>query len=48
MKHLGVEAVARFREKRDKIKEQMKEFRERTGLDQAIDEAIEIIDGEEA
>lgn len=46
-KYVGSEALGRFQEKRDAIVSQMEEFRERTGLEDTINQAIEVIDEEE-
>lgn len=46
-KYLGFGALKRFAEKRKAIQEQLKEFRERTNLNETINEAIRIIDEEE-
>jgi len=46
-KYLGQNARERFRKKRTEIKRVLDEFREETGLDTAIQKAIDIIDEEE-
>ncbi|MBA7493255.1 hypothetical protein ES702_03812 [subsurface metagenome] len=45
--YLGSNAVLRFRKKREKVKEKLDEFRERTGLNESIREAIALIEEEE-
>lgn len=45
--YLGEEALSRFQKKRDAIVEKLEEFRERTGLNDTINEAIDIINTEE-
>ena len=45
--YLGTDALSRFREKRNKIFQEVESFHERTGLKKAIKTAIEIIDEEE-
>jgi hypothetical protein len=45
--YLGDGAEARFREKREKVKQILEEFRERTGLNESIREAITLIEEEE-
>lgn len=45
-KYLGTHAVARFKRKRAKVKRIMEKFRERTGLNEAIQEAINLIEEE--
>lgn len=44
IKYVGDEALDRFQAKRDKIAEQLDDFRESTGLSDKINEAIDIID----
>ena len=43
VKYLGEDAIDRFRDKRQKIIDIVDEFRERTGLNSAIDDAIQVI-----
>jgi len=45
--YLGDDAEARFKEKREKIKQIFNEFRERTGLNEAIQKAIDLLIEEE-
>lgn len=45
-KYLGADALHRFKERRQEIVDEVTEFRDRTGLSGAIDNAIEIIDDE--
>jgi len=45
--YLGDDAEARFQEKRDEVKQTFDEFRERTGLNKAIQKVIDLIDKEE-
>lgn len=45
--YVGAGALARFQEKRDEIVNELTDFRERTGLDDTINGAIELIDQEE-
>lgn len=42
---LGGDAVDRFQEKRNKIKKELDKFRKKTGLDKALKDALELIDG---
>ena len=46
-KYLGDDAAARFRKRREKVSRTLEEFRERTGLNESIREAIAIIEEEE-
>lgn len=46
-KHLGKDAKDRFREKREEIVQIVNEFRDRTGLNEAIQKAIDLIEEEE-
>lgn len=45
--YLGNDAESRFRKKREKVGQTLKEFRERTGLNESIQEAITLIEKEE-
>lgn len=45
-KHLGKDAKDRFREKREEIIQIVNEFRDRTGLNEAIQKAIDLIEKE--
>lgn len=45
--YLGADALDRFEAKRQEIRDVVSEFRERTGLDDSIREAIRLIDEEE-
>ena len=45
-KYVGAEALGRFQAKRDAIVKEVDEFREKTGLEDTINEAINIIDEE--
>ena len=45
-KHLGEDAQDRFQERRDEIIRVVSEFRERTGLDESIQKAIDLIEKE--
>lgn len=45
-KHLGEDAQDRFQERRDEIIQIVSEFRERTGLDESIQKAIDLIEKE--
>jgi hypothetical protein len=47
MKYLGHDAPERFKEKRDRIRRHLEDFRERTGLNDAIEHAIETIESTE-
>lgn len=46
-KYLGDDAAARFRKRREKVSRTLEEFRERTGLNESIQEAITLIEEEE-
>jgi len=46
-KFLGIDAAERFKEKREKVGQTLEEFRERTGLNDSIQEAITLIEEEE-
>ena len=46
-KYLGDDAEARFSEKREEVKQTFDEFRERTGLNEAIQKVIDLIEKEE-
>ena len=46
-KYVGSEALDRFQAKRQEIVDELEAFRERTGLDDTITEAIELIESEE-
>lgn len=46
-KYLGDDAEARFKEKRGRVKLMFAEFREKTGLDEAIQKVIDLIEEEE-
>lgn len=46
IKYIGDDAVNRFKKKRQKIRDMVKQFREKTGLDVSIRKAIKIIDDE--
>lgn len=45
-KYIGHDSLNRFRDKRERIVTYLREFRERTGLEEAIQEAIRIIDSQ--
>ncbi|HET6991015.1 MAG TPA: hypothetical protein VFJ43_06810 [Bacteroidia bacterium] len=44
--YLGVDALGRFEAKREAVRAQFKEFMERSGLDESIEEALRLIDEE--
>lgn len=46
-RYLGADALDRFEVKRQEIRDELSDFRERTGLDEAIENAIRLIDEEE-
>jgi hypothetical protein len=46
-KYIGSDSLDRFKNKREKVKKILKEFRESTGLDKSIKKAIEIINKKE-
>lgn len=46
-KYLGNDALARFAVKRKKVKDEMMEFRERTGLDEVVQNALKLIEEDE-
>lgn len=46
-RYLGADALDRFEVKRQEIRDGLSEFRERTGLDEAIENAIRLIEREE-
>jgi hypothetical protein len=46
-KYLGKDALERFKQKREEIRKKLEDFKERTGLDDAIDEALRLIEDEE-
>jgi hypothetical protein len=43
-KYLGKDALERFKKKREEIRKRLQEFKEQTGLDDAIEEALRLID----
>jgi len=45
--YLGNDAESRFREKREKVERTLEDFRERTGLNESIQEAITLIEEQE-
>ncbi|MBA7666270.1 hypothetical protein ES703_74349 [subsurface metagenome] len=45
--YLGNDAEARFREKRERVKQTFEEFKDRTGLNESIQKAISLIEEEE-
>lgn len=46
--YLGEDALGRFQELRDEVVREVEEFRKRTGINEAVKNAIDIIDKEEA
>jgi hypothetical protein len=42
-KYLGKDALSRFEERRQKVRDRLREFKERTGLDKSLDEALRLI-----
>jgi len=46
-KYLGKDALERFKQKREEIRKKLGDFKERTGLDDAIEEALRLIEEEE-
>ena len=45
-KYLGKDALSRFEARREEIRTRLGEFKERTGLDEAIEEALRLIEEE--
>jgi hypothetical protein len=45
-KYLGKDALQRFKLKRQAVKDELEGFRERTGLDEAVDKTLKLIDEE--
>jgi len=43
-KYLGTDALSRFKERRQEIRKRLGDFKERTGLDEAIEEALKLIE----
>lgn len=46
-KYVGEDALSRFAAKRQKVTEELKEFRNRTGVSEIIEKTVELIDSEE-
>lgn len=46
-KYVGPDALERFEEKRQMVRDELQSFRERTGLNEAVQSALDIIESEE-
>ena len=47
IEYLGKNALSRFQKKRDAVKKELQDFKKETGLDDALQSALDIINEEE-